>query len=70
MLHSGRLKPSLQTLELERLARDKHSSLLRKFDGCKKFYCTGPLVEIWTYSSEQDKIWAEFSTIDVAAREY
>jgi hypothetical protein len=33
---------------LERLARDKHSSVLQKFVtyGCKKFYNIGPLVRV------------------------
>jgi hypothetical protein len=42
VLHSFRLEPYLQTLgkALERFARDKHSSLLRKSvnNGRKKFY--------------------------------
>jgi hypothetical protein len=42
VLHLGRLRPYLQILE--RLARDKHPSLLQKSVnyGRKKFYSTGP----------------------------
>jgi hypothetical protein len=41
--------PHLQTLDwLERLARDKHSSILRKSVnyGCKKLYRIGPWLKI------------------------
>jgi hypothetical protein len=45
VLHSGRIWPYPQTsTRLEKLARDKHSSLLRKAIkyGQKKFYNIGP----------------------------
>ncbi len=47
MFLPGRLCPYTQTLDkAERLARDKHSSLLQKFGNYdrKKFYNTGPNV--------------------------
>jgi hypothetical protein len=60
---------------LERLARDKHSSLLRKSGnyGCKKFYSTGPFkifsnVKLIFFSSSCSKqTGGEFSekTLDI-----
>ncbi len=45
MFHLGRLQPHSRTfIQLEKLAKDKHSSLLQKFVnyGQKKFYNIGP----------------------------
>jgi hypothetical protein len=43
---------------LERLAKDKRSSLLRKFVnyGCKKFYSTGPGSSLVQFSSAVNEI--------------
>ncbi len=53
MLHS-QVSPGLTSKQLERLARDKHFSLLRKYINYsrKLFYCTGP----WSCLAVRDDV--------------